>query len=543
MQLETHLSGKLWQMKKINLLLFILLCTAQALMAQINWDDYSHSYLDKTLESNNSIGIITAIKRINDSYWDDSDGMLQFAAFAKDTTFLKARPRDFLIRSTFDTSKVHIFLHGVTKKNGSNYEFSVSEYKGKVLTPFTAITRFTNKELQQQAVLPQMAYLGGILPEMGQTLVVDVREKGTSKILETVAIKRRALRPYIQNVQTAGNTKTFMSLNLPQKSKLSLKLPSTYNSLIFQLENNPATGSEYQLSRGGKILINWRRNDASKNLISLNELKKGSYTLAIRYPIQPENITSLNFEIEPLWYQTNLFQIIVSILLAGCGGAVIFLTLYLRQKRKTEWAQLNKTKAQLELKSIYAQLNPHFIFNAVSSIQGLVNKQDIAGANRYLTDFAQLMREAIINTDKEVISLHEELRNLNTYLRLEQLRFNFNYEIKVEESIDTYITEVPTLLLQPLVENAVKHGVSGLDTQGQINISFTKIGNDMHVRLEDNGKGFTDKHASTGYGLKLTRDRITLLNTLSNDQNICLQIKNQAPSGTTIEIKFSNWFL
>jgi signal transduction histidine kinase len=543
MQLETHLSGKLWQMKKINLLLFILLCTGQALMAQINWGDYSHSYLDKTLESNNSIGIITAIKRINDSYWDDSDGMLQFAAFAKDTTFLKARPRDFLIRSTFDTSKVHIFLHGVTKKNGSNYEFSVSEYKGKVLTPFTAINRFTDKALQQQAVLPQMAYLGGLLPKIGQTLVVDVREKGTSKILETVAIKRRALRPYIQNVQTAGNKKTFMSLSLPQKSKLSLKLPSTYNSLIFQLENNPATGSEYQLSRSGKILINWRRNDVSKNLISLNELKKGSYTLAIRYPIQPENITSLNFEIEPVWYQTNLFQIIASILLAGCGGAVIFLTLYLRQKRKTEWAQLNKTKAQLELKSIYAQLNPHFIFNAISSIQGLINKQDIAGANQYLTDFAQLMREAIINTDKEVISLHEKLRNLNTYLRLEQLRFNFKYEIKVEESIDTYITEVPTLLLQPLVENAVKHGVSGLDTQGHINISFTKIGNDMLVRLKDNGKGFTDKHASTGYGLKLTRDRITLLNTLSNDQNICLEIKNQAPSGTTIEIKFSNWFL
>jgi len=217
--------------------------------------------------------------------------------------------------------------------------------------------------------------------------------------------------------------------------------------------------------------------------------------------------------------------------------------LYLRQKKQAEQAQLNKTKAQLELKSIYAQLNPHFIFNAISSIQGLINKQDIVGANQYLTDFAQLMREAIINTDKDLISLHEELRTLNTYLKLEQLRFNFKYDIQVDESIDTYITEVPTLLLQPLVENAVKHGVSGLDTRGQIGINFTKMDNDMLVSVQDNGNGFSEKPASTGYGLKLTRERISLMNTLSKDQNISLEIKTQPDPGTTIEIKFSNWFL
>lgn len=530
-------------MKKIKLVLLFLLGTAQALTAQINWGEYSHSFQDETLKSTTSIGIITAIKNINDRYWDDADGVIQFAAFAKDTSFLNARPKDFLIRSTFDTSKVHIFLHGVTRQNAAEYEFSVSEYKGKVLVPFTNISRFTNETLEQQAVMPQMAYLGGILPDMGQMLVVDVRKEGTTQIVETVAIKRRALRPYIQNVQTAGNTRTFMSLSLPEKSKLSLRLPAAYNSLIFQMENHPAAGSEYQLSRNGKIIIDWKRNDAAKNLIQLNELEQGLYTLTVRYPIQPENITSLNFEVEPVWYKTKVFRILGGLLLAGCGGAFLFLVLYLRQKQKANQAHLNKTKAQLELKSIYAQLNPHFIFNAISSIQGLINKQDINGANQYLTDFAQLMREAIINTDKDVISLHEELRTLNTYLRLEQLRFNFKYEIKVEESIDTYITEVPTLLLQPLVENAVKHGVSGLDMQGRINISFTKINHDMIVSLQDNGKGFRENPASTGYGLKLTRERIALLNTLNNDQNISLEIKNPQASGTTIEIKFSNWFL
>jgi two-component system LytT family sensor kinase len=198
-------------MKKIKLVLLFLLGTAQALTAQINWGEYSHSFQDETLKSTTSIGIITAIKSINDRYWDDADGMLQFAAFAKDTSFLNARPTDFLIRSTFDTSKVHIFLHGVTRQNAVAYEFSVSEYKGKVLVPFTNISRFTNETLEQQAVMPQMAYLCGILPNMGQTLVVDVRKKGTTQIVETVAIKRRALRPFIQNVQSAGNTRTFMS--------------------------------------------------------------------------------------------------------------------------------------------------------------------------------------------------------------------------------------------------------------------------------------------------------------------------------------------
>jgi two-component system LytT family sensor kinase len=530
-------------MKKINLFLLILLSTAQSLMAQINWGDYSHSFQDETLKSSSSIGIITAIKAINDRYWDDADGEVRLADFAQDTAFLKARPKEFLIRSTFDTSKVHIFLHGISRQNAGNFEFSISEYKGKVLVPFTSISKFTDKALEQQAVMPQMGYLGGILPEMGQTLIVDVRRKGSSKMLESVAIKRRVLHPYIQRLQTAGNTKTFISLTLPQKSKLAPKLPFSYNSLIFQMENHPAAGTEYRLSRNGKIMINWKRNDAAKNLVVLNDLKKGFYNLAVRYPIQPENMTSVEFEIEPVWYETNVFRILAGLLLAGCGGAFLFFMLYLRQKKQAEQAQLNKTKAQLELKSIYAQLNPHFIFNAISSIQGLINKQDIVGANQYLTDFAQLMREAIINTDKDLISLHEELRTLNTYLKLEQLRFNFKYDIQVDESIDTYITEVPTLLLQPLVENAVKHGVSGLDTRGQIGINFTKMDNDMLVSVQDNGNGFSEKPASTGYGLKLTRERISLMNTLSNDQNISLEIKTQPDPGTTIEIKFSNWFL
>jgi|GEM_PF-2176807 len=321
-------------MKKINLFLLILLSTAQSLMAQINWGDYSHSFQDETLKSSSSIGIITAIKAINDRYWDDADGEVRLADFAQDTAFLKARPKEFLIRSTFDTSKVHIFLHGISRQNAGNFEFSISEYKGKVLVPFTSISKFTDKALEQQAVMPQMGYLGGILPEMGQTLIVDVRRKGSSKMLESVAIKRRVLHPYIQRLQTAGNTKTFISLTLPQKSKLAPKLPFSYNSLIFQMENHPAAGTEYRLSRNGKIMINWKRNDAAKNLVVLNDLKKGFYNLAVRYPIQPENMTSVEFEIEPVWYETNVFRILAGLLLAGCGGAFLFSCFIFDRKNK-----------------------------------------------------------------------------------------------------------------------------------------------------------------------------------------------------------------
>jgi len=243
------------------------------------------------------------------------------------------------------------------------------------------------------------------------------------------------------------------------------------------------------------------------------------------------------------WYDSNLFRIGMGILAAASLGFVLFFILNIRQREKAKEELSKKTKLQLELKAIYAQLNPHFIFNALSSIQGLINKQDIRGANSYLSDFARLMRESLNNGNKEQTPLKQELQTLETYLKLEQLRFGFNYTIDIDEHINVYETEVPSLLLQPLIENAVKHGVSSMQDKGAVSVSFVKDGNNLLVLVTDNGVGFPADKNSGGFGLKLTRDRIKLLNELSKEQIITFEINGNAPSGTKIELIFNNWFL
>jgi two-component system, LytTR family, sensor kinase len=123
------------------------------------------------------------------------------------------------------------------------------------------------------------------------------------------------------------------------------------------------------------------------------------------------------------------------------------------------------------------------------------------------------------------------------------LRFGFKYNISVADDINVYETEIPSLLLQPLVENAVKHGISFLQEKGVISINFVRERNDMVVSVTDNGFGFAPSKNTNGFGLKLTRDRIKLMNDLVNGQHISFEIKANVPSGTVAELKFKNWFL
>ena len=151
--------------------------------------------------------------------------------------------------------------------------------------------------------------------------------------------------------------------------------------------------------------------------------------------------------------------------------------------------------------------------------------------------------QKINNSNKEQIALKQEVAALETYLKLEQLRFGFKYDISVADNINVYETEIPSLLLQPLVENAVKHGVSALQEKGMININFVRQQNDMVVSVTDNGIGFRPAANTDGFGLKLTRDRIKLLNDFTNGQAISFEIKANIPAGTVAELIFKNWFL
>ena len=221
-----------------------------------------------------------------------------------------------------------------------------------------------------------------------------------------------------------------------------------------------------------------------------------------------------------------LFGIIVS--------AILFYFIFrTRLKRAKEKAQ----KTKLELQAIQAQLNPHFMFNALGSIQYLVNDNEKGKANQYLTEFSSLLRNSLYNNEQEMAPLSKELQTMDSYIRLEQLRFNFQYELNIDKSIQTENISVPTLLMQPIIENAIKHGIALLRKDGVLKVSIYQERKDLVIRINDNGKGFDADKMHDGFGIKLVTERIEVLN--KQRYNIRLSIVSE--NGTSVQFVFAEW--
>jgi len=558
-------------MKKIFLFLVLVICFTKATHGQIAWGEYSQSYPSGTTDNPSNIGIIVAIPAINNWFWRDHPNETLHALLAKDTLFQQDRPKDFVSINSFDTAKAQFFLHGINKINAKNYEYRVTDGQNKVIVHWTGINQFTDEDVVKLAGMRQMAYLGGYVAPLGGKIIVDARRKGSRGILTTAVVAWVPIRPVLVDIYTANDLNLFLNrLTRPWAPALSTEdlnkryekyhkelgdsetgLPkrliaeSSDNNLIFYLSSEiyKKEQLEYTLIKNGETLIAWKSNDFDNDFVWLTNLKPGEYLLKMRYAAQRQHITEYPFLVKTPWFQSGWLKLAGIILLGMLGGFFYVLLLNSRHRRKTEQELFKKTRLQLELKAIYAQLNPHFIFNALSSIQGLINKQDVKGANSYLSDFAGLLRESLNNSNKEQIAIKQEVVALETYLKLEQLRFGFKYAIHVAKNINVYETEIPSLLLQPLVENAVKHGVSGLQEKGIISINFIREQNDMVVSVADNGDGFSPAGNANGFGLKLTRDRIKLLNDFTDGQTISFEIGANIPAGTVAGLIFKNWFL
>lgn len=224
----------------------------------------------------------------------------------------------------------------------------------------------------------------------------------------------------------------------------------------------------------------------------------------------------------------------------------------LEEQRKIQLdVEYSKKLAEIELKAIRAQINPHFIFNCLNSIQLFVMQRDFEHAQKYLSDFSYLIRKTLDFSRRNFISLADEITYLNTYLGLEKMRFEhkMSYEIMVDPAIATAELEVPAMLLQPYVENAVKHGMNNDDrTAGLLVVSFRLSASDMlECVIEDNGIGIErsralrslpSHHQSSGMEISLTR--ADLLNKMYNTEiqiEIIDKSRKQAnDSGTIIRI-------
>lgn len=186
-------------------------------------------------------------------------------------------------------------------------------------------------------------------------------------------------------------------------------------------------------------------------------------------------------------------------------------------------AQASKVANQLlALKSLRSQMNPHFIFNALNSVNHFIAQQDERTANRFLSEFSQLMRLVLENSREDFISLQKEHEILSLYLKLEHYRFRdkFDYEIKMDDDINTDAIPVPPMLIQPYIENAVWHGLRYKESKGNLLLHFRKEGENLLVEITDDGIGRKrsfelktenqKKHTSTG--LKNIQERLSIIN-------------------------------
>lgn len=232
-----------------------------------------------------------------------------------------------------------------------------------------------------------------------------------------------------------------------------------------------------------------------------------------------------------------IYGLIICAVFGGIAGALLT---YVKKKEVKKLVQQYKEKeiVELQLSSVRSQLNPHFLFNALAGIQNLMNKNEIDNANKYLSKFARLTRNVLNN--KELVSLAQEKTLLDDYLQMEQLRFGFSYEIKTDDNLDLENIEIPSMLLQPFVENAVKHGIVSKNTEGKIEIAFSKNDNNLVLTVADNGKGFSADKKHEGLGLSLSKNRISLLNSIYKETPFVLAI-NSSDAGTKIDLTLTDW--
>jgi tetratricopeptide (TPR) repeat protein len=241
----------------------------------------------------------------------------------------------------------------------------------------------------------------------------------------------------------------------------------------------------------------------------------------------------------------KIIYLIVSLVVILLAGFVIF---EIRNKLRRKQHQLEKRNLENEQKLLRVQMNPHFIFNSLNTVQGFISGNDSFKAMSFLSKFGQLLRNILENSRKNMITLENELETLSLYLDMEKQRANnrFDYSIKTSHTIDPESVLVPPLIIQPFAENAIKHGFKTENRKGELNIEVEKENNLLILTITDNGIGRQKAEAIAGtsgnkhksLGMRLTAERLknTGKATGSKTSFQIIDLKNDKgePAGTKV---------
>ncbi len=258
---------------------------------------------------------------------------------------------------------------------------------------------------------------------------------------------------------------------------------------------------------------NWKTT-RSQQLI-FNNLQPNNYMLHIK---SGNLIKTLKFTVKPLFWQRLWFRLVVASLIAS---VLFFVFWYLgkqTQLKKTILLQQEKKIAQSQLRALRSQMNPHFVFNSLSAIQYYITENDFKTSEKYLIKFSKLIRRFFEIAKEETTTVAEEAKLLKNYLDIEKLRFKdkLSFTVTVDDSINADTVIIPTMLLQPIVENAVNHGIFNKTTAGTITVTFSRLeAHTIQVTITDDGVGYRNTPESTISKQKssgVLKDRMYYLN-------------------------------
>ena len=311
-----------------------------------------------------------------------------------------------------------------------------------------------------------------------------------------------------------------------------------------QLGENPDLEYSYRLIPAD---TNWSEGGSGNN-VTFYQLSAGKYQFEVRSHIKGFDWSLpavYSFTIMEAFWNTWWFRMSMAMLAAG----IIILLFLFRIRQIKGRIRIKNQLLELEMKALKAQMNPHFIYNSLNSIQALIANERPKEAGKYISQFANLLRQVLDQSDMHVITLEKELKTLQLYISLEGLRLNFIPIVKIQLSneLDGSSEFIPPLILQPFIENSLWHGLSDVSGEKILNINVTAIQDLLIISIIDNGIGrlksslqkmnMPGDHQSKG--ISITSQRLKDYNNDGLEPIVIEDLSDDSgnPSGTKVTIK------
>ncbi|MBX2949112.1 MAG: histidine kinase [Crocinitomicaceae bacterium] len=274
----------------------------------------------------------------------------------------------------------------------------------------------------------------------------------------------------------------------------------------------------YQYKLTGEGLPDKWNKPQKTGSVTLKMLPPGDYTFSVRaidcFNDASPHLLSYHFTIRPHFYETTVFQILLVLLVIG------IIVLFVRQKikKEAEKNRINNTLLELKLNAIHSKMNPHFMFNTLNNIVYLLTIENYTAAEELLQDFSLLLRSYLEKNDSSFITIGEEMEMIDLYLSIQQKRYNgqFDYFITYPEKLATAV--IPSMLIQPFVENAIIHGLAHSKHPGKLTLDIYQNGQTVDIRIKDDGIGRKEserinakRSGHSSRGIALIREKIRVM--------------------------------